>query len=498
MKVRTVGALAALGMLLTSFSVWSLTGDGEARTRGRTGAEWSDLGSRPARDGEDRTDSASGASFTRVGALSVDARLGNPRLSGTSSSETFVLVNVKAQRDVSGKSTHGHLAIAIDRSGSMAGKRIANAIAAAQGAVERLPDGDVVSVVDYANSGHVLVAPTELDASTRQRVVAQIGSLRASGETCISCGLDTTRSLLSQRPSAVERVLLLSDGQATAGITDLAGMRNAAASFRSAGATVTTIGVDVDYNERMMTAIAQETNGRHYFVATPEGLPSIFDQELSGLTRSVARGTELELDLAPGVELLDIADRSFQRDGSRVTVALGTFAAGEERSVLARVRVRAEAPGNRPIATASLRFDDLVRDSHEELGGKLVALFTDDGSRSPLDPEVEEKVQRTGAVSALNEANGLFEGGDAAAARDRVEQKLAEVRRGREVAVAAAPAPRKAALGLEFDKQEAALGAAATAFAEPPPAASAATSDELRRSKVVLKQNAQQAADLAF
>ncbi|HTQ07902.1 MAG TPA: VWA domain-containing protein, partial [Polyangiaceae bacterium] len=373
----------------------------------------------------------------------------------------------------------------------------ANAIAAAQGAVRRLADGDSVSVVDYSNTAHVLVAPTELGPDTRDRVSGEIAAISAGGETCISCGLQTTLGLLGQHADAVERVLLLSDGQATTGILDVAGMQRLADSVRATGATVTTIGVDVDYNERMMTAIAQATNGRHYFVASPEGLPAIFDRELSGLERSVAREAKVELEFAPGVELVEVLDRGFSRDGSRVTVPLGSFAAGEARSVLARVRVTPGGGDTQAVATARVRYDDLALGKPAESDGELVALVTDDGSRSPLDPEVAEHVERSDTASALNDANGLFEAGDSAGARDRIAKKLDEVQRGRAFAVAAAPAPKKAALSEAFDKEEAALGAAATAFAEPPPAAAASAAD-IRRSKAALKENAERAADLAF
>ncbi len=491
MKVRTVGAFAALGMLLTSYSVWSLTSDRITTTPGRPGAEWRE----PAR----RSDPADGplASFAKSGTLRVDARLGHARLPAATTSETFVLVRVRADERATGVATKRHLTITIDRSGSMAGKRLGNAIAAAQGAVRRLSDGDLVSVVDYASSGHVLVPPTELDGSARERVIAQLGALTAGGETCISCALETTTEVLRRRSEGVARVLLLSDGEATTGVRDVAGMARLADSVRALGATVTTVGVDVDYNERMMTAIAQATNGRHYFVASPEGLPQIFDQELSGLERSVAREAELTLELAPGVELLDLPDRTFRREGSEIRVSLGSFAAGEERSVLARVRVRADSGREQSVARARLDYDDLARGSRSEERGELFAVLTSDGSRSSLDPEVEERVQRSGAVTALNDANGLFAAGDATAARRRVEEKLVEVRRGREVAIAAAPEPRKAALGQEFDKAEAALGAAASSFAEPPPPASA-PAEEQRKAKAAVKRNAAGAADLAF
>jgi Ca-activated chloride channel homolog len=491
MKVRTVGAFAALGMLLTSYSVWSLTSDRVTSATGRIGAEWRE----PLRPSD--PDEPAGGSFSKSGTLRVDARLGHARLPAATTSETFVLVRVRADDRATGRPTKRHLAIAIDRSGSMAGKRLGNAVAAAQGAVRRLSDGDLVSVVDYASSGHVLVPPTELDDRARERVIAQIGALSAGGETCISCALETTTGVLRQKSEGVARVLLLSDGEATTGVRDVMGMTRLADSVRALGATVTTVGVDVDYNERMMTAIAQATNGRHYFVASPEGLPQIFDQELAGLERSVAREAELALELAPGVELLEVADRSFRREGSEIRVSLGSFAAGEERSVLARVRIRPDSGREQAVARARLSYDDLARGSRGEERGDLFAVLTNDGSRSAIDPEVEESVQRSGAVTALNDANGLFAAGDAPAARRRVEQKLDEVRRGREVAVASAPEPRKASLAQEFDKAEAALGAAASAFAEPPSPASS-PADDARRSKTILKQNAAEAADLAF
>jgi Ca-activated chloride channel family protein len=491
MKVRVVGAFAALGMLLTSYSVWSLTSDRVTAATGRPGGEW--------REPSRRTDpdEPRGAPFGQSGTLRVDARLGHARLPSAASSETFVLVRVRADDRATGLPTKRHLAIAIDRSGSMAGKRLKNALAAAQGAVRRLSDGDFVSVVEYSSSSNVLVPPTELDGASRERVVARIGSLTAGGETCISCALETTTSVLRQQSQGVSRVLLLSDGEATTGVRDVAGMGRVADSVRALGATVTTVGVDVDYNERMMTTIAQATNGRHYFVASPEGLPQIFDQELSGLERSVAREAELTLDLAPGVELLDVPDRTFRREGSEIRVSLGSFAAGEERSVLARVRVQADAGREQAIARSRLAYDDLSRGGRGEERGELFAVLTTDGSRSPIDPEVEERVQRSGAVTALNEANGLFAAGDAVAARRRVEAKLDEVREGRRVAVAAAPEPRKAALAQEFDKAEAALGSAASAFAEPPSPTSS-PADEERRSNVIRKQNAAGAAELAF
>jgi Ca-activated chloride channel homolog len=490
MKTRTVGALAALGMLLTSYSVWSLTDDAPVT---RTGASHRDpLLTETNPPGV----ATSEASFATAGTLRLETRLGHGRLP-RAGGETFVLANVRADDHAAGTSAQRELVIAIDRSGSMSGKRLTNAVAAAESAVARLADGDSVSVIDYSNAAHVLVEPTVLGAGTRLRVNLALSTLTAGGETCISCALETALELTRARADGVERVLLLSDGEATTGVRDVDGLRRLGDRLRRAGASMTTIGVDVDYNERIMTALAQAANGHHYFVASPEGLPAIFDRELTGLERTVARQTQLELELAPGVELVEVSDHAFERDGAHVAIALGSFAAGEERSVLVRVRVGAGGAGERPIATARLGYDDLATGARAESHNELALLLTNDGSHSPLDPEVAERVERSGAAAALNDANDLFNAGDTSGARERIAEKLAEVRRGRSVAVAAAPAPEKAKLTARFDAQESALGAAATGFAQPPASPNARPADA-RAGKVVVKENAARAAELTF
>src|SRR5690606_38714012 len=100
--------------------------------------------------------------------------------------------------------------------------------------------------------------------------------------------------------------------------------------------------------------LAVESNGRHHFVNHPDDLSRAFDSELASLVKSIASDTEVSLELAPGVELVEVFDRTFRREGSRVIVPLGTFAAGEHKTVLAKVRVARGADGERAIANVRL------------------------------------------------------------------------------------------------------------------------------------------------
>src|SRR6185295_15246474 len=148
--------------------------------------------------------------------------------------------------------------------GSMKGQRIANAMAAANTAVDRMKDGDSVLVVSFDTEARVVLAPTVISAETKPAIKAAIDGIRLGGDTCISCGLEEAKRALDRAPSGsdrVRRMMLLSDGATNSGIRDVAGLRILASLIREQGCAVTTIGVDLDYDEKVMSAIAAEANG---------------------------------------------------------------------------------------------------------------------------------------------------------------------------------------------------------------------------------------------
>src|SRR4029079_14105162 len=93
----------------------------------------------------------------------------------------------EASPSASAKAQPLELAIVVDRSGSMKGERIANAVAAAVGAVDRMRDGDSVVVVSFDTQAQVVVPRTVVDASTRQSITSSIRTIRLGGDTCVSC-----------------------------------------------------------------------------------------------------------------------------------------------------------------------------------------------------------------------------------------------------------------------------------------------------------------------
>ncbi len=292
------------------------------------------------------------------------------------------------------------------------------------------------------------------------------------------------------RGRGVARMLLLSDGEANSGVRNVPGFRRIAEQARAREVAISSIGVDVDYNERVMFAVAQSSNGRHYFVESPAGLPRIFEQELESLVQTVANGAEVELDLAPGVEVLEVMDRSFTRDGDRVIVPFGSFTQGDNKTLLVRLRVPRGEPGARPVADVRMRYEDLTRGRPGTCDGALALRLTDDRDDvAELDPLVESRLARSETAAALVRANELFSEGDVAAARRTLDRSRGRIRSRKTTAKEKAAPAAQPFLDDDFDRQLEALEQADQGFgsvaADPTPQAS-------RKGKAQVRSNAGQ------
>ena len=72
------------------------------------------------------------------------------------------------------------------------------------------------------------------------------------------------------------------------------------------GVGTTTIGFGEDFDEELLTAIADVAAGNAYFAASPEEAPGIFAQEFEGLTALVAQNLSVEIRPGADVQMLGV------------------------------------------------------------------------------------------------------------------------------------------------------------------------------------------------
>jgi Ca-activated chloride channel family protein len=257
-------------------------------------------------------------------------------------------------------------------------------------------------------------------------------------------------------------MVLLSDGATNNGIRDVAGLRSLASLIREQSCPVTTIGVDLDYDEKVMSAIATEANGNHYFVSNSDTLSTVFGQEFQQLSSTIAQDAQLVVEPAPGVEIEEVFDRSFHREGRRIVVPLGAYGTKEEKSLLVKLRVPVDRDGHLPVADVKLAYRDLREQRDATFNGTLAVDVKPDGAQSELDPFVRARVERSETARSLADASDLIANGRADEARRRLALRTTELGNAQQVArhapASSASAPTRARdFNRDFDDQVAAL-----------------------------------------
>jgi Ca-activated chloride channel family protein len=114
-----------------------------------------------------------------------------------------------------------NLSLVIDRSGSMGGQPLYHALKAAESVVQQLTPEDIISVVVYDDIVNTVVAPTPVrDQAGIQQALGEVyagGLTNLAGGWLQGCAYVKAR-LDSQK---INRVLLLTDGLANVGLTEM-------------------------------------------------------------------------------------------------------------------------------------------------------------------------------------------------------------------------------------------------------------------------------------
>lgn len=400
----------------------------------------------------------------RPGSLSMTGRLSHPYIvPGTS--DVFATLEVTAVHVPGSVRAPVNLALVIDRSGSMSGVKIEHARRAALHLVDLLNEHDRLAIVHYGSDVRALggLFATE---DNKARMKRFIRSIQDAGGTNIGGGLWAGKNHLESARSSfrVNRLLLLSDGQPTVGITSTSGLANLVANIRASGVSVTALGVGADFNEDLMQRLADVGGGSYGFISDASAMARLFEKDLEQAGTMVARGVTLSLKLPEGVTFREVYGRPVWQSGRTVTVSMPDFAAGQvEKLVVHLSATPSVTSGNVDVAAFTLDYTDLLTDSAAGARLALAAMVTQDTTLARAQRDKAAVVEATKARAAVNyrKAADAIERGDFEGARRSLEENDASFFDAEQVA-------GQGALADERRTNEAVFGLSAAAPAASP------------------------------
>jgi Ca-activated chloride channel family protein len=171
--------------------------------------------------------------------------------------------------------------------------------------VRRLAPNDELALVTYDQDVNLLAPLAPVDQTA---LLPRIGTIRSCGQTNLSGGwLKGVEELGRSDGEGPRKVLLLTDGLANVGVTDpgaLVGMARERAEGSDVGTT--TIGFGQDFDEDLLTAMADAGRGNAHYAPTPDAAPAIFESEFEGLMSLVAQNVSIEIRMTEDVAFVGL------------------------------------------------------------------------------------------------------------------------------------------------------------------------------------------------
>lgn len=207
--------------------------------------------------------------------------------------------------------------LVLDDSGSMIlDDRVERARAAVRAIAASLRPGDIASAVTWNTrvaavlSGHRVSGP---DDAALLRVA---DGLLPNDSTDLSSGLRAGYALARAHasPDRLNRVVLVSDGEANVGATDAAAIAAAAEDGERDGIYLVGVGVGDGFNDTLMDAVTDLGRGAYVFLDSDAEARAVFGPRFAEVMDVAARGVRLELTLPWYMRVVEFSGEAISGD----------------------------------------------------------------------------------------------------------------------------------------------------------------------------------------
>jgi Ca-activated chloride channel family protein len=252
------------------------------------------------------------------------------------------------------------LIVILDRSGSMQGEKIEYARAAVATLIGQLNPKDRFALVAYSSAAHLSIPLTPASPKAREFWRREVRRIQPNGGTNMSAGIDVAvRTVETSREAGrAARVILISDGLANEGDASLEGLKARASRVTRWEHVLSTVGVGQDFNEFLMSSLADAGTGNYYYLSDTAELASVFSREFEATRETVATGLMVTMRPGGNVKVVDAAGYPLERDGDRVTFRPGSLFSGQERRIWVTLEVPGDHVGSYELGRFSLSYSD--------------------------------------------------------------------------------------------------------------------------------------------
>jgi Ca-activated chloride channel family protein len=317
-----------------------------------------------------------------------------------------------------------NLVFLIDTSGSMAdADKLPLLKESFRQMVPRLRANDRVSIVVYAGSAGLVLAPTPGDR--HDVILAALDQLESGGSTNGGEGIDLAYATARQAfiEGGVNRIVMATDGDFNVGIYDQRALETRVEQGRKAGIALTTLGFGQgNYNEALAEKLADVGDGNHAYIDNLMEGRKVLVEEMSSTLLTIASDVKIQVEFNPATvaeyRLIGYENRQLAReDFNNDQVDAGEIGAGHDVTAIYELCLVGNGCdssdplryGAAPAATA--RGDELahLKLRYKRPGNDRSVLVEQAVTRAGIRPQASESLRFAAAVAAYAD---LLRGGE--------------------------------------------------------------------------------------
>jgi Ca-activated chloride channel family protein len=223
----------------------------------------------------------------------------------------------------------------------------------------------------------------------------------------------------------INRTLLLTDGLANEGETDLEVLAQHAYELYKDSISTSTFGVGEGFNEHLLEAMANKGNGNFYYIAKPESIPEIFLKEFNDLVGIAARKVEIRIDLPSTVEWTVLGGWVSEYKDGHLNILVGDMLAGKTQEIYVKLEVPGDDKATELPLTARVFGKDISGGLLESQAGITFEYASQpDVEAAPVNQELMERFSLVEMADIATEAMKLEREGQREAAYDNLQVSI--------------------------------------------------------------------------
>ena len=207
-----------------------------------------------------------------------------------------------------------HIGFLLDVSVSMTGERLAAVKRTLNVLLPLFQAGDRCTVVTFSSTARTVVSSLVMDEAGKDQFRGRVDAMATEGNTDLGLGITHLASLHPDYTA----VILLTDGEITAGVSTNEGIQTLLAGFR--GRPIYTLGYGAEHNRSLLNRVAIDSCATYTYVDSETTLPISTADLIEGLRTEVFHDAVVEISSSvwKSIELGPGDGRSFRRIGGVV------------------------------------------------------------------------------------------------------------------------------------------------------------------------------------